>query len=778
MAELNEGLFPVIIGVGEFIQRGDDSAPLEPVDLMCKAMRAAEVDAGVEVLASIDQIDLVGQVTWRYRDPIDLLCNRLGISPAHQNNASMGGETPIRLIHEAAIRISNGEREVCAIVGGEALSSLRKARKAKLVLDWTPLVPREEAVKVDSEKLPLSKAAQRAGAVDPIHIYPLYENAFNHALGLNPGEGRASAASLWAQYAAVAAKNGNAWIKSAPTAEDIATVSAANPPVCFPYNKLNVANPSVNQAAATIVASREWALRAGIPEENLVYVWGGASAQEPEDFLLRDQYARSSAQVAVLEASANLIGGAEAFDLVELYSCFPVVPKMALSSVQFRDGVTPTVTGGLTFFGGPLNNYMSHATSAMVQALRRGEGSFGLLYGQGGVVTKHHGLVLGVRQPRELPSSHYDVQERADHSRGAVPELVESYTGRAILETYTVVYARDMEPLHGIAIVRVPGGGRTIARVRSDDVLSMSVLLDEMTSPIGCSGTLRLDSFGQKIWEAGAVRPSVGLNPRYCTVERDGKVTIVTMNRPDAMNALHPLINEELDEIFNWFEGDPDQWVAILTGSGERAFSSGNDLKHTAMAMRRGEQVLPPRNGFAGLTARWDMTKPVIAAVNGIAMGGGFEIALACDLIVASENAQFALPEPKVGLAALAGGLLRLPRQIGLKQAMGMILTGRRIDAQEALRLGLVNEVVPLADLLPAAMRWAEQILECSPMSIRASKEAVTRGLEETVESAYLSQMRNQQMRALFRSSDPVEGPRAFAEKRKPRWAEPLKSRT
>ena len=160
----------------------------------------------------------------------------------------------------------------------------------------------------------------------------------------------------------------------------------------------------------------------------------------------------------------------------------------------------------------------------------------------------------------------------------------------------------------------------------------------------------------------------------------------------------------------------------------------------------------------------------MIAAVNGVAMGGGFEIALACDLIIAVETAVFALPEPRVGLAALAGGLHRLPRQIGLKQAMGMILTGRRVSAAEGRELGFVNEVVPAVELMDAARRWAGLILECAPLSIRASKAAVLRGLDE----ANLEQAMAQQLdavAAMYHSSDFVEGPKAFAEKRKPNWA-------
>jgi len=249
----------------------------------------------------------------------------------------------------------------------------------------------------------------------------------------------------------------------------------------------------------------------------------------------------------------------------------------------------------------------------------------------------------------------------------------------------------------------------------------------------------------------------------FCTAERDGHLLIVTINRPERMNALHPPANFELEGIFNDFAADPDLWVAIITGAGDRAFSAGNDLRWQA----EGNKLEVPATGFAGLTARFDLAKPVIAAVNGVAMGGGFEIALACDLIIASDNAKFALPEPKVGLAALAGGLHRLPRQIGVKQAMGMILTGRQVPAAEGKELGFVNEVVPAAELMAAAKRWAGLIMECSPMSIRASKESVYKGLDianlnEAVTAKYPA------VNALFKSEDLIEGPRAFAEKRKP----------
>jgi len=253
--------------------------------------------------------------------------------------------------------------------------------------------------------------------------------------------------------------------------------------------------------------------------------------------------------------------------------------------------------------------------------------------------------------------------------------------------------------------------------------------------------------------------------PEFCSVERKGKLTIITIERPDVMNALHPPAHVEMAEIWDDFATDKDQWVGIVTGSGDRAFSAGNDLKYQASGGKMGG----PKSGFAGLTNRFDNPKPVIAAVNGLAMGGGFEIALAADLIIASENAIFALPEPLVGLAALAGGVHRLPRQIGMKRALGMMLTGRRVSAQEGKELGFVNEVVAEGEALNGAIRWAEEILKCAPLSIRASKQCAMDGLQyPSVEEAMAAKY--EQVSVMVRSADFVEGPKAFSEKRPPDW--------
>ena len=256
----------------------------------------------------------------------------------------------------------------------------------------------------------------------------------------------------------------------------------------------------------------------------------------------------------------------------------------------------------------------------------------------------------------------------------------------------------------------------------------------------------------------------------YIQVEIADHLTILTINRPEVMNSLHPHAAREMDSVFNDFQKDPDQWVAIVTGAGDKAFCAGNDLKfqaeHGAAHVRELRRDIP--GGFGGLHRRADCFKPVIAAVNGFALGGGFELALSCDIIVAAEHAKMGLPEPRVGLMAGAGGVHRLPRQIPYHVAMGVILAGKRLSAQEGLTYGLVNEVVAAGETVEAAKRWAAAILEGAPLSIQASKEATLLGLgmplERAIDSIFPTTMR------MYESQDFVEGPRAFAEKRKPNW--------
>lgn len=258
----------------------------------------------------------------------------------------------------------------------------------------------------------------------------------------------------------------------------------------------------------------------------------------------------------------------------------------------------------------------------------------------------------------------------------------------------------------------------------------------------------------------------------YCRYEKKGHVAYVTITRPEVMNALHAHASRELGGVWDDFANDDDLWVGVLTGEGDRAFSAGNDLKYTAEMSRLTKEQRPdlsmPPGGFGGLTSRFDLFKPIVARVNGFALGGGFEMAMACDVIIAAEHAEVGLPEPRRGLIAGALGVHRLPRQAPLKAAMGYMLTGRHIPAQRAYELGLVSEVVPLAQLDAAVDAWVNDIIRCAPLSVRATKEAAMMGLNVSLLEAATGRYEWEMRRRA--SADSVEGPRAFAEKRAPNW--------
>jgi E-phenylitaconyl-CoA hydratase len=252
--------------------------------------------------------------------------------------------------------------------------------------------------------------------------------------------------------------------------------------------------------------------------------------------------------------------------------------------------------------------------------------------------------------------------------------------------------------------------------------------------------------------------------------EQKDRIVTITINRPDAMNAIDPETQERLIEAWTRFRDDSEAWVAILTGAGEKSFSAGADLKKLIPAAfaRDGGSPAGADLGLGGITRGLEIWKPMIAAINGHCLAGGLEQALACDLRLASENATFGLTEVRWAIMPGAGGTQRLPRAVPLARAMEMILMAQTIDAQEALRMGLVNTVVPLAELMPTARRWAETICERGQLAVRAAKEAVLRGLTMPIaDGLRVEALLSATLRG---TEDAVEGPKAFAEKRKPNF--------
>jgi acetyl-CoA C-acetyltransferase len=504
MAPVPADRIPVIVGVGEVTDRpADPREGKEPVALMAEALRLAEADAGGagRLLAALDSLDIVNEISWPYRDPVGRLCAALGTRPARAAYGVVGGQTPVRYLHEAALRIARGESVVAAVCGAEAEHTVQRAKRAGLRLPWEGHDPDHRPIRGADYQRPV---ARRLGVATPPTVYPFYENATLAAWGQTPAQARAESAALWSALSAVAAGQPNAWLGRLHAPAEIATPSPRNRPIAWPYLKLMVANPAVNQGAALLLTSLARARATGIPDRSLVHVWGGAAADEPRDYLARDDYRHSGAMEAVLEAAAAVGGGGAAgFDVVELYNRFPRVPKTARRTLGLGPEVVPTVVGGLTFFGAPLNNYMGHAVVAMVRRLREAAGGgVGLLYGQGEYVTKHHALVVASR-PREdgEMAQGYSVQAVADARRGQVPELVADCAGRAFVETFTVLFDREAAPTHGVVIARAEGGGaRLMARVPAEDTESLGLLLDEKRSPIGSVGTVRVGRDGMLEW--------------------------------------------------------------------------------------------------------------------------------------------------------------------------------------------------------------------------------------------------------------------------------------
>jgi hypothetical protein len=491
---------PVIIGIGEIVDRpADPAAALEPLALMAKAILAADADAGGGFLARIDSIDVINLVSWRYDRVAKRLAERLGINPARAIYGHVGGETPTTRIHEAALRIMNGNSLVAIVTGGEAANAVSKAKAAGIDLPWTPPAAKVENPIIGSEHV--TALAVRHGVMQPVHIYPLYENAATAAWGQTPAEALAESGHIWSGFAATAAANPNSWSAKAYSAAEITTPAPDNRMIAWPYTKRMVANPAVNQAAAVLLTSLALARAAGVAEDRIVYVHGGAAAAEPMDYMARDQYRHSVAQDAVLAAALRLAPGG--FDRHELYSCFPIVPKMARRTIGLGADAALTVTGGLSFFGAPLNTYMTHATCAMVRSLRAAPSEAALLYGQGGYVTKHHALVVASVAPdaASLMTPH-DVQPEAEAAREPVPMLDPNFTGPAMLESFTVVYDRDGTPAYGGVVGLTADGARVFGRVAGDDGDTLALLLDAGASPIGSAGQVSIGADGLQVWRA------------------------------------------------------------------------------------------------------------------------------------------------------------------------------------------------------------------------------------------------------------------------------------
>ncbi|MEQ1492396.1 MAG: acetyl-CoA acetyltransferase, partial [Terricaulis sp.] len=342
----------------------------------------------------------------------------------------------------------------------------------------------------------------RYGIVAPTDVYPLYENACRAAWGQTLAEAQTESAEIWSGFSSLAARNPNAWLRNEVTAAQILDVSPNNRPIAFPYTKLTVANASVNQGAAFIVTSLAKAKAAGVSEEQLIYVGHGAAAREPGDVLARERLDHSLSLDASLQGALrfNKLTSAD-IDLVELYSCFPVMPKLARRAIDWPVDRQMTTFGGLTFGGGPVGNYMSHAIACMTLYLRESGNLHGLLFGNGGFATTSHSIVIS-RDPAIASRGAHDpsVQDDADSWREPAPVLLQTYNGAATIETYTVFYDRDGAPKSGVIVARTPARERFLAHVAADSSELIAFLTDGAAEPVGSTGHATTDADGLVHW--------------------------------------------------------------------------------------------------------------------------------------------------------------------------------------------------------------------------------------------------------------------------------------
>ena len=753
---------PVIIGVGEIRDRPSNADEgLSPLEMLVQCAHLAEVDAGARCLRRVDTVRVVQQISWPYPDLPGALAHRLRLRGAETIYGPVGGESPVRMLLESAIEIAAGDSEIALVCSAEAIKSVTTCRMQGRKPHWEDEDPDVRLPRAEDYVTP---HAARYGLINPVDIYPLYENAIRAAWGQSFEAAQRESGELWADMARVAARNPYAWSGKPLEIDSIISPSATNRPIAFPYQKFMVAQIGVNQGAAVLVTHLEMAKALGITQDKLVFVGSGAGAHEPHDILGRKSYHHAPALDAVLRATleANALQASD-LDLYELYSCFPCVPKLARRALGLPSPISPSVTGGLTFFGGPGNGYMTHAIAAMVRALRAGRGRHGLLYGNGEFLTKHHALVLSQTPPASTPCN-LDLQPDLDATYGTVPRLIDQYEGVCSIETFTASYTAQGRPDRAAVIARTPGGERFVARVTSGDALTVAALVSgedvigrEAFAYDGRDGLVHLS-----LHSPARGSPALELPLQWRVVDRH--IAVITLNRPEKRNAINGAVTRLLADYLLRVENDADIRVAILTANGD-IFCSGADLSEVAAG--HANDMVHPTNGFAGFVNA-TRSKPWVAAVRGSAVGGGTEIVLACDLVVAGESAAFGLPEVHRGLLAAAGGAYRLPRAIPPRRAMELLLTGDRLSANAALDLALINRVVADISVLDESLALARRIASNAPLAVQASRRIAAAALEAS--DATLSQRSLEAIAGLMNGEDAKEGVRAFLEKRPPVW--------
>jgi acetyl-CoA C-acetyltransferase len=479
----------VIVGVGQVLHRGGLADAREPVDLMADAVRAAVADAGPagRLLAAVTSVRVVNLLSWRYPDPGRLVAGRLGVDPRTTVVTRPGGQSPQVLLDRTAAAIQAGDLDVAVVCGAEAWRTRMRWRRDGGRPPWTPwddaAPPPDEVV---GDELAMSAPEEQAvGLALPVQVYPLFETALRAAAGRPVADHQAHLGRLWAGFSEVAAGNPWAWLPERRTPEEIATPSPANRMVGFPYPKLMNANNDVDMAAALVLCSAERAGAIGVPKDRWVFLHAGAEANDTA-FVSNRGDLRSSPAIRAAGAAALSLAGTGVGDVahVDLYSCFPSAVQVAAAEIGIGLDRPLTVTGGLSFAGGPWNDYVTHAVASMVGRLREeGPGALGLVTANGGFLTKHAVGVYG-SSPPAAGFRWARAQDEADRSPRR--EVAAGWDGAAAIEAVTVLHDRDGAPETAFVAALTPDGRRTWAttadpgamgRMTAEEVVGRSATL-------------------------------------------------------------------------------------------------------------------------------------------------------------------------------------------------------------------------------------------------------------------------------------------------------------
>lgn len=479
----------MIIGVGQYAHHEDsfDDA-LEPTALMEIAVRAAAQDAGLDGPPAADALRVVSQLSWRYGNVPRFLAERLGIEPRRLDYTTMGGNSPQSLVNQTALDIQSGEIDLAILAGGEVTRTRKRARAAGVEFDW-PKAAEGDVPTIVGEEMEMNLQAEiDRGIFMPVQVYPMFETAIRAAAGRSVDDHQAHLGRLWSGLSEVAAGNPHAWIQEAKTPEEITTVTSSNRMIGLPYPKLMNSNNTVDMSAAVIMCSVETARRLGVATDRWVFPHAGTDCHEHNFISHRDTFSRTPAVEIGGRRALDLAGiSIDDVSVIDLYSCFPAAVQLGAESLGIDLDRQWSRTGGLTFGGGPWNNYVMHAIATVVNDLRHRPGEYGLVWANGGYVTKHAFGIYSTTPPaafrHEKPQDEIDILPRRELATPA------DAAGTSEIEAYTVMFGRDAAPERAIASLLLADGRRAWG-ISDDTDVATTMCTGEW---VGTSATLTED---------------------------------------------------------------------------------------------------------------------------------------------------------------------------------------------------------------------------------------------------------------------------------------------